>query len=72
MRGMTFARATRRASNGFPKMGKRKLADKLIWCIHEAIRREDQDILRRADEITLLRDARAGGLLCELHCSHRP
>ena len=44
-------------------MGKRERADKPIWCIHEAIRREDQDTLRNADVNALVRDARKGKLL---------
>ena len=52
-----------RAASGLPHTGKRERTDKLLWCIHEAIRRNDQDILRRADVITLVRDARKGRLL---------
>ena len=53
-----------RAGNGPPKTGKRERTDKLIWCFHEAPRREDQDILHRVDVLTLVRDARKGRLLC--------
>ena len=34
-----------RAGNGLPQTWKRGSTDKLIWCIHEAIRREGQDIV---------------------------
>ena len=53
----------RRTSSCLPKTGKRERADKLIWCTHEAILRQDQDILRRAGVIALARDARKGNLL---------
>ena len=52
-----------RAGSGLPHTGKRERTDKLLWCIHEAICREDQYFLRRADVITLVRDARKGRLL---------
>lgn len=52
-----------RSAAGLAQTGKRERTDKLLWCIHEAIRLNDQDILRRADVITLVRDARKGRLL---------
>ena len=70
MCGTPLATATGQV-NGLSETGKGERADELIWCIHEAIRRESQDILRRADVITLVRDARKGGRSCEIHCSRR-
>ena len=52
-----------RAAAGLAHTGKRERTDKMLWCIHEAIRLNDQDVLRRADVITLVRDARKGRLL---------
>ena len=52
-----------RSATGLAHTGKRERTDKFMWCIHEAIRLEDQDFLRRADVITLVRDARKGRLL---------
>ena len=52
-----------RSAAGLPSTGKRERTDKLLWCIHEAIRLEHQNVLRSADVITLVRDARKGRLL---------